>query len=255
MKGKKEVAPHGSELQAEDWLASVASNVRFVGDGEGPPDFVVLFDGKEVAVEVTRMLDGEGWPPEQRIAFERNLEAVIQSLKDEPCTPRWHVRCEYDPEEPRPPKPNGKWVGEVRDALRKPGPGGQLQLIPRTARVGRGIRVKYMPAGNNGGFSGVEEDIGIWPGGTASTRIAACVTEKARKVQNGRRAQEYARWWLVLVEEVVHSHAWLGEEWSNVKDSIQSCGGLDQWNKVVVLSRRTGEYTAVYERPGDQLLL
>lgn len=251
MKRKKKVGARGSEVQAEDWLTRVASNVRYVGEGEGPPDFVVRFDGKEVAVEVTRTLDGEGWPPEQRIAFERKLKAVIQSVKDEPGTPRWHVRCEYDPEEPRPPKPNGRWSDQVRHTLRKPGPGGQLQLIPRESRVGRGIRVTYMPAGNDGGFSRVEEDIGIWPGGTASTRIAACVTEKARKVQNGRRAQEYARWWLVLVEEVVHSHAWLGEEWSNVQAGLQCCEGLDQWNKIILLSRATGEFTVVHECLGE----
>ena len=46
---KKEIGPSGSEMQAKDWLASVASDVRFVGEGEGPPDFVVCFDGKERA--------------------------------------------------------------------------------------------------------------------------------------------------------------------------------------------------------------
>lgn len=248
---KVEGGPRGSELQAEDWLASVADEVRFVGDGEGPPDFVVRFGGKEVAVEVTRMLDGEGWRPKHRMGFERALESVVKSVRDEAGAPRWHVRCQYDPRELRPPKPRGEWEELVRETLRRPGPGGEIQLLPRATRAGQGVIVSYMPAGNDGSFSGVSEDIGIGVAGTASTRIAACVTEKATKVRKGPRAQEYAYRWLVLVEEVVHAHAMLGEEWSNVKDSIRDCDGLDQWNKVVMLSRNTGEFTVVHERTGE----
>ena len=256
MKVKKSKAgPRGSELQAMDWLADVAGHVRFVGNGEGPPDFVVRFGGKEVAVEVTRMLDGEGWQPKQRKAFERNLESVIQSVKNESGAPRWHVFYQYDPTEPRPPRPRGEWMELVRETLRTPGPGGVIQLVPNTSRKGRGVRVTYTPASNDGSFSCLREDIGIIGTGTASTRIAACVTEKARKVRAGRRAQGYANWWLVLVEEVVLVHAGLGEEWSNVRESIRGCEGLNQWDKVVMLSRNTGEFTVVHERTGEPSLV
>ena len=250
----EEVGPRGSETRAREWLERVARDVRFVGDGEGPPDFVVDFRGDEVAVEVMRMLDGEGWPREQRVAFERALGAVVDSVRNERGAPRWHVRCEYDPSERRPPRPRGEWVERVRDALRRPGAGGEIQLVPDASRVGRGVVVQYFPAGNDGSFSGVSEDMGIFVAGTASTRIAACVGEKARKVRNGARARSYSRWWLLLEDEVVIVHDALGEEWSVVEDSVRRCEGIDQWNKVVLLSRYTGESTAVFERPGDPAL-
>ena len=197
------------------------------------------------------MLDGEGWPREQRVAFERALEGVVDSIKNERGMPRWHVRCEYDPSERRPPKPRGEWVERVRSALRRPGAGGEIQLVPDASRVGRGVVVEYLPAGNDGSFSGVSEDMGIFVAGTASTRIAACVGQKARKVRKGARAQNYSRWWLLLEDEVVIVHDALGDEWSVVEDSVRCCEGIDQWSKVVLLSRYTGESTAVYERPGD----
>ena len=250
----EETAPRGSETRAREWLERVASDVRFVGDGEGPPDFVVDFRGDEVAVEVMRMLDGEGWPRDQRVAFERALGAVVDGVRSESGAPRWHVRCEYDPSERRPPKPRGEWVERVRDALRRTGAGGEIQLVPDASRVGRGVVVEYYPAGNDGSFSGVSEDMGIFVAGTASTRIAACVGEKARKVRKGTRARSYSRWWLLLEDEVVIVHDALGEEWSVVEDSVQGCEGIDQWNKVVLLSRYTGEATAVFERPGDPAL-
>ena len=93
--------------------------------------------------------------------------------------------------------------------------------------------------------------MGIEVGGTASIRIAACVAAKARNVRKGRRAQELARSWLVLVEEVVIVHAYLGEEWSDVEYRLRCCEGIDQWNKVVLLSRYTGEHMAVYELSGE----
>ena len=250
----EERGPRGSEAQAKEWLEQVANDVDYVGDGEGPPDFVVRFGGQEVAVEVTRMLDGEGWPPEQRIAFERALGAVVRSVRDEPGRPRWHVWCEYDPREPRPPRRGGAWEELVRHALRTPGSAREVQLIPEGSRAGRGIIVEYCPAGNGGSFSGVSEDIGLCSAGTASTRIAASMAEKARKVCNGRRAGRFTYWWLVLVEEVVFVHGTLGAEWADVVSRVRGCDGIEQWNKVILLSRVTGEWTAVYERPGDLVL-
>ena len=232
-------------------MERVASNVRYVGDGEGPPDFVVDFRGDEVAVEVMRMLDGVGWPREQRVAFERELEAVVDSVRNERGAPRWHVRCEYDPSERRPPKPRGEWVERVFNELRRPSAGGKIQLLPDTSRVGRGVVVEYLPASNDGGFSGVNEDMGIFVAGTASARIASCVGQKAQKVLKGTRARSYSQWWLLLEDEVVIFHNVLGEEWSMVEDSVRCCEGIDQWSKVVLLSRYTGESIPLCERSSE----
>ena len=85
----------------------------------------------------------------------------------------------------------------------------------------------------------------------ATTRIVACVAEKARKVRNGRRAQGFSRWWLIHEEKVVIVHDCLGEEWSGVEDGARCCEGIDQWNKAVLLGKYTGESTVVCERPDE----
>ena len=244
----------GAETQAWDWLRTVSDHVEYVGDGEGPPDFVIDCRGDEVAVEVTRMLDGDGWPRDKRIGFERALARVVQSVREEVGRPRWHVFCEYDPREPRPPPPCGPWVEAVRDELRNVTHGGRIQLVPDDKRVGRGVVVRYLPAGNEGSFSGVSEDIGLWVVGTALTRIAACVAEKTEKVKRGRRAAGFSHWWLVFVEEVVIDHRRLGAEWAEVKDGVRSSEGIGGWDKVILLSGYTGESTVVYERSGGQAL-
>ena len=242
----------GAEAQAWDWLRTVSDHVEYVGDGEGPPDFVIDYGGVEVAVEVTRMLDGDGWRRDKRIGFERSLRNAVQTVREEPGRPRWHVFCEYDPREPHPPPPRGPWVEAVKDELRNATRDGQLQLVPSDRRVGRGVVVKYLAAGNDGSFSGVSEDIGHYVAGTALTRIAACVGEKAAKVKRGQRAAAFSHWWLVLLEEVVIDHRGLGEEWSVVKDGVRSSEGIYRWDKVIMLSRYTGENTVVHERSGGR---
>ena len=74
-----------------------------------------------------------------------------------------------------------------------------------------------------------------------------------KKVRNGHRARAFTRWWLVLFEEVVIVHTCLGEEWLGVEDSVRRCEGIDQWNKVVLLSRHTGAM-AVHELTGELLI-
>ena len=246
---KDREGPRDSEIQAGEWLGDVAEDVCYVGGGVGPPDFVIRHRGEEVAIEVTGMQSGVGWEPTQRVAFGNALREVVERVRDEPGTPRWHVRCQYDPAEPRPPKKHGLWRNEVRDALRKPGPGGRLQLLPKRSRAGRGVVVVFHPAGNAGSFSSVREDTGLLVVGAALDRIGACVEEKARKVAQGPRARCFTSWWLILVEEFVVFHSALSEaEWTTVRDGVRRCKGADQWNRVVLLSKFTGDCTLVYER-------
>ena len=127
-------------------------------------------------------------------------------------------------------------------------------MIPYGSRVGRGIVLGYMPAGNAGGFAGVSKDTGIRPAGTAADRIADVVAIKAQKVQKGLRAQAFSRWWLVLDEEIVFFHPILGREWTYVEDCVRSCEGVEQWNKVVLYSRFTGSWRTIHEHGGEPAL-
>ena len=242
----------GSEVPVGDWLGTVgATDVRFVGDGEGPPDYLVQFGGEEVAVEVTRMLDRKGWPERHRIAFERALAAVVEMIAREKEAPRWHVWCEYDPKMKGPPQTNGAWREVVEKSLRTPGLGGEVQLIPEKLKVGRGIVLGYMPASNAGSFAGVQSDMGIRPAGAVLDCIADVVAMKAQKVRNGTRAQSFTNWWLVVDEEIVIVHPVLGREWIDVEDHVRLCKGIEQWNKVALFSRFTGSWRTVYERSGE----
>ena len=254
-RGVRRIEARGSEVPVGSWLETIgAADVRYIGGGVGPPDYLVRFGGEEVAVEVTRVLDDKGWPEHQRIGFERALAAVVEMIAKKKGAPRWHTWCEYDPSMRRPPKPSGAWRKVVKESLRTPGQGGAVQLIPYGSRVGRGIVPGYMPAGNAGGFAGVSKDTGIRPAGTAADRIADVVAIKAQKVQKGLRAQAFSRWWLVLDEEIVFFHPILGREWTYVEDCVRSCEGVEQWNKVVLYSRFTGSWRTIHEHGGEPAL-
>jgi len=177
-----------------NWLATVgATDVRFAGDAEGPPDYLVRFGGEELAVEVTRMLDGKGWSERQRIAFQCAPAAVVKMVAKEINAPRWHVGCEYDPRVPRPSKPNGARNEFVKESFRAPGPGGAVQMIPDGLRVGRGVVLGYTPAGNAGGFSGVSMDTGNRPASTAGDRI---VDVTGASVSEAREPAFHVQGWL-----------------------------------------------------------
>ena len=254
-RGAPRIGPRGSEVPVGIWLETIgAIDVRYVGAGEGPPDYLLQFGGDEVAVEVTRMLDSRGWPEKQRVAFERALATVVETVAKEKGAPRWHAWCEYDPSMRRPPKAPGEWRPVVEENLRTPGPGGEIQLIPDGSRVGRGVVLGYTPAGNAGSFTGVRQDMGIRVAGTVANRIADVVAIKAQKVRNGARARAFPRWWLVLDEEIVIVHPILGREWTYVEDHVRFCEGIEQWNKVVLYSRFTGSWRAIHERGGEPAL-
>lgn len=70
------------------WLEIIgATDVRYVGEGEGPPDNLLQFGGDEVALEATRILDDKGWPEHHRRAFESALAAVVKMVAKEKGAP------------------------------------------------------------------------------------------------------------------------------------------------------------------------
>lgn len=247
--------PRGSELVVQDWLQGRPDlvDVRFVGDaGPGPPDFVAEFRGQEVAIEVKKMPLGMGWPEKRRRAFQTELQQVVQSVKDDPKAPRLHVLCTTDPRQPEPPKRNGAWKGRLRAALLAATGAGALQLMAEGERVGRGVVVKWLPASNEGSLPLVNHGGGYLVVATAAARIAEEVAAKAVKVQRSERARAYSNWWLILEDEVVLHHAGLSpEEWQPIRDAVAASEDIAVWSKVILVSRWNGDWTAVYERPGE----
>ena len=247
--------PRGSELVVQDWLQRRPDvvDIRYVGDlGEGPPDFLAVFHGEEVAIEVTRMSLDTGWPENQRLAFEAELQRVVQSVKDDPEAPRWHVFCKIDVRQPRPPKRHGEWKKHVREALLSGSAPGSLQLMAEGERIGKGVVVEYSPASNDGSLPFANQLNAYFVVSSASTRILEEVRAKALKVRQSERAQRYPCWWLVLDDDIVIAHEGLTtKEWRDIRDAIASGEYIEVWSKVILISRRSGEYTAVYERSGE----
>ena len=254
----KQSGPRGSELVVQEWLQrrSDVVDVHYVGDvGEGPPDFLANFHGVEVAIEVTSMPLDTGWPEDQRLGFEAELQQVVRSVKDDPEAPRWHVLCEIDDKQPRPPKRNGDWKERVREALLRGSGAGDLQLMAESERVGEGVVVKHFPASNDGSLPFANQQGAYLVVGSASTRILDEVHAKAVKVGQSERAQEYSHWWLILDDEVVMFHEELTTgEWRDIRDAVATSEHIPVWSKVILVSRRTGECTAVYERSGQREL-
>lgn len=247
--------PRGSELVVQDWLQRRpdVEDIRYVGDsGEGPPDFLAVFHGEEVAIEVTRMPLNTGWPEDQRLAFEAELRRVVQSVKDVSEAPRWHVLCKIDRRQPKPPKRHGEWKEHVREALLSGSAPGRLQLMAEGERIGKGVVMEYFPASNDGSLPIADQENAYFVVSSASTRILEEVRAKAFKVRQSERARRYPCWWLVLDDEIVIEYKGITtKEWRDIRDAIASGESIDVWNKVILISSRSGECTAVYERSGE----
>ena len=248
MRRKRKEGPKGSEISVGEWLVQIgATNIQYVGAeaGGGPPDWVMEYEGEEVAVEVCLLHDTEGWnKKEQRrikTAFEKELRELIEeeSARGE-TAPRWHACCEYDPRECTSSIRNREeWRKEARTALRTQGPGGEFQLISKEKRKGRGVKLVLMPASNEGGFSGVSADQGLIVEMTLSEQIVSGMKEKADKVREGKRAREYDRWWLVFDDEILIAPIAIltREEQDEIEARVRDCPGREVWSKIVLMSR------------------
>ena len=242
MAGKRQDIPQGSEVPVREWLEQIgATDIRYVGDGDGPPDFLVKYRDEEIAVEVTLLHDSDGWDRTKKYAFGRELGRLIKEVSKEENTPKWHARCEYDPREPHPPSKNGTdWKEKVRKALRTRGGGGKFQLLCSKQKRGRGVILELWPASNEGSFlEKPEEDAGCIIVPVLVEQITAGVEEKAKKVRQGKRAKAYEYWWLVFDDEILVSP--IGDlsedERAIIEARVRECTGREQWNKIVMVSR------------------
>ena len=249
MAKKRMNCPNGTEISIGQWLDQIGATKQFVGrDGEGPPDWEIQYKGDTIGVEATLLHDTEGWGRIKRgrsrkQAFEDELRCLIEEVSQEGGQ-GWHALCEYDPRVPRPPcASDNAWKARVRDALRNSPSGGAIQLLSEDkierGRLGRGIVLELMPAGDCGSFAGVSLDTGSMVGSTLSERIIAAVDKKVDKVGRGTRRDEYSQWWLALDDEVLMApfSAMTTEERTEIDTSVRECNGIRQWSKVVVVSR------------------
>ena len=236
----------GSEKSVEEWLGQIgATKVKHVGDGPGPPDFVIEYAGEDrIAVEVCCLHDVKGWDKKEyrkhKCSFERELRALIEAeaARGENA-PRWHTFCEYDGvERVSSIRDRKRWKDKASTALRTPGTGGEFQLLSKEARRGREVILTLMPATNEGSFAGVNPDEGSIVGTTLSERIIAGIREKAEKVLRGTRAKKYDRWWLVFDDEILVAPAdSLVRERAEIEARVRDSPDRTIWSKIVLMSR------------------
>ena len=232
--------PKGSEIVVGDWLREFGCDaVEYVGDSEGPPDFLVWIEDKQVAVEATLLLDGDGWEESQRIAFEAQLRREIETVQSEnPNASKWHTWCSYDPIEAGPPKKHGPWRRMVKGAILGEGGVGLIQLLTESEIRGRGVRLHLTPATNAGSFAGVSSDEGSWVLGVLSTRVEQTITKKSERMRAGKRAAEFDTWWLVLDDEILYApEALTDNERTHVTECVHSHPDRNLWSKIVLVSK------------------
>lgn len=236
-----------SEATCRDWLDQIgATEICFVVDQHGPPDFEASYRGEPIAVEVTRTKERIGWPLHWERAFAKQLEKCIEEISNKARNcPRWHASCVYDPKETRPPKANDRyWRDQVRKALQQIGHGGEFHLLPEGKINGRGVRLSLDPANDEGSFTGVHIDEAIRVASELGICIAEDVKRKAIKAQKKKQLNNYnnRKWWLVLSDEICMSYPsdLRDDSIDHIRQATQRSDGIDQWSKVVLLARPAG---------------
>ena len=244
MSSNRNAGPKGSEIWIEGWLKQIgAEKVEYVGskDQDGPPDWVIVYEGKTVAVEVSLLHDSAGWGKTSEVAFGQELAKLIKEESGRGATaPQWHARCEYDPRESKSSIRNQKeWKARARKALSTPGPGGCFQLLSSASKKGRGVILELAPASSKGSFVGVSVDQGFIVEPTLTNRIIAETRKKTDKVRNGDRAKNYCQWWLVFDDEILIAPigVLMASEESSIATAVQNSIDRNLWSKIVLVSR------------------
>ena len=232
--------PKGSEIPAKEWLKQIGSTeIEYVGDGEGPPDYICKYKGDLIAIEV-RLLDSLlGWPANKEQAFKKELEEFTMNIMSGENTPKWNVFVEYDPNDQPPKKGDVFWRNKIQKALNSTHMAVDIQLLPSEKIKGKGILFTLRRSVNQGRFDWLGKDIGSIPEIVLSKRITACVKEKSEKVIKGTRAHQYDKWWLFLDDEVliVPREILYQKEQDRIKEMVHACEGREQWSKIILVSR------------------
>ena len=234
--------PKDSEITVGKWLGQIGADSEFVGrSAEGPPDYKIKYRGNKIAVEATLMHDLEGWEKRKEIAFGIELKNLIHEVAREGVNAStWHSTCEYDSRVPNPPnRHDDAWKKLARDAVRSAPPTGcEIQLMPENKMLGRGVVLTLMPE-NQEFFAGVSVDEGCVVAETISDRLASIIKDKSCKVNRGKRAKEFAQWWLVVDDEVLRAplETLTSEERCDIRRRVRTCDGITTWSKVILVSR------------------
>lgn len=253
--------PKGSETSAEQWLRQIgATSIRFLGDKreDGPPDYVIEYAGEEVAVEVTLVQHNDGWGNEKEIAFGRKLHDFISEVLRDESAPRWCVlQVEYDKRQQGPPetgKEHAWWKERLKTTLLSDVPAGterEVQLMHPARRQGRGISLRLIRAGNEGGMAlrcsdalDVTTDEGHVLVPSLIEEITEAIRDKTLKLAKAKkrhsRAARYDRWWLVLDDDVLIAPraVLMPGERAEIEEAIRLSNQEGTWSKVVLVSRR-----------------
>lgn len=237
-----------SEATCKDWLTQIgATNISFVGNQLGPPDFEVTYRDELIAVEVTRTKELINWPQKYEYAFANRLKSYIAKITNETRNcPRWHAFCEYDPRETGLPERNDQyWREQVRNAVQQRGHGGGFQLLPKSKIKGRGVKLRLYPATDEGSFTGVCRDEAIFVASELGKCIPEDIRRKTKIVKERSQSESYTKWWLILSDEIFISYSkGLGaDSIHHIRQATRRSKGIGQWSKVVLLTRHVDPST------------
>ena len=238
MADKNTDCPKGSEISVKEWLQQIgATNIHFTGGlYHGPPDFVIRYGGEQVAVEVTRLHDVEGWGKDREHAILRKARELYKEAQKEGCS--WHGYIEYDPRESKKSMKDRSWQERMRTALRSEYQG-EFQLLPSDRIEGEGIILHLLPEGNEGGIAQVSTNCGISLHDTLSERVIDTLEVKAEKMEKSENSHKFCQWWLVLDDEilVVSKNILVSSEIRTIEKRVRKCYSRRRWSKVVLMSR------------------
>ena len=265
-----------SEQVVPNWFRQIgATNPRFVGDKgkQGPPDWVIRYEGNTIAVEVTLLRDEQnGWPRAVEMGIEDKLCELVEQVSREHGSPlAWQVWCEYAPEQPRRTMRAGKWKNRALGILRSAASAApvlrtdRLLAEEKTRDYGWGVFLEVIaaPAKQNSGLVQVSIGQGDLVNKAVIENASSAIERKVKKLRDsiarGERSQLYENWWLVFDDELVMVPILEDDEWKSIDQEIQGCPGIDAWSKVVLVNRfQPGDttrptnkwYHAFWEDPG-----
>ena len=127
------------------------------------------------------------------------------------------------------------------------------------------MTLDLLPASESWSLERVESGEGMGVALTLADRVGSVVERKTEKLQKGRRATQYHRWWLVLDDDIliVPNGVLSLEERRGVERRVRQCSGRERWSKVVLVSRfqptrpppKTPKpFWALWEHPADSSL-